>query len=486
MAIIPVGDWRPDLPPLGGGDITAKNVIPHKQSYLKFPSASVVSSGAMTARAQGFYTARDSAANVYNYSGDATKLYQYNSVAATFTDVSRSSGGAYATASEGWWEMAQWGQTVISVNGVDSPQEITLGASNFTALAGSPPVASHIAVVRDFVVLGNISTFPNRVRWSAINNSQSWAVSAATQADYQDLQGDGGWVQRVIGGEYGIVVQEKAIWRMTYVGSPVIFQFDLVDRFRGTPCPQSVVGYGQFVFFLADDGFYAFDGVKTVPIGNGKVDNFFLNDLQTTYSYRVNAQVDPIRKIVAWAYPGSGSSGGTPNKILLYSWPFEKWSVVEVDTEMLARFVAGGYTLDTLDTVSSSLDSLPASLDSRIWSGGALSFGSINTDHKIATFSGSAMTATVDTVEVQHFPGQRAEVTSVRPLVDGGTATVAVGARTTQAGAVSFASAVSPTTEGECPVRSNNRYHRYRISTTGDFNHIAGITDIEASPVGGR
>jgi hypothetical protein len=45
-------------------------------------------------------------------------------------------------------------------------------------------------------------------------------------------------VQKVVGGEYGLVFQERAVWKMTYIGSPVIFQFDLIERSRGAFAPS--------------------------------------------------------------------------------------------------------------------------------------------------------------------------------------------------------------------------------------------------------
>jgi hypothetical protein len=91
------------------------------------------------------------------------------------------------------------------------------------------------------------------------------------------------------------------------------------------------------------------------------------------------------------------------------------------------------------------------------------------------------MDATVETGEIQHFQGRRAHVLGVRPIVDGNAATIAVGRRNLLSASSSFASAVSQNVSGVCPVRSNARYHRYRISTTGAFDFIQGV-DVDALP----
>jgi hypothetical protein len=400
-----------------------------------------------------------------------SKLYQQAPGSSSYVDSTRTVGGAYATAIADWWEFVQWGNTMLATNGIDAPQVVTLGGSNFAALAGTPPKARHMAVVRDFVVLGNTddgTARPNRVHWSAINNSGDWTISANTQCDVQDLQGDGGWVQKVVGGEYGLVFQERAVWKMTYIGSPVIFQFDLIERSRGAFAPQSVIGWGNMVFFLADDGFYMIvGGSPAIPIGAGKVDTTFLADLRTAYAYRVNAAIDPTNKLVMWAYPGSGSTDGTCNKIMVYNWAVKRWArVVGMTIEALLRWAATGYSLDGLDSVSTSLDALSDSLDSRAWVGGAQNLAAFSTDHKSYTFTGTAMDAIVDTGEVQLTPGMRSSVLWARPLIDGNAATVALRTRNRQADTAAYGSASSQDTTGICALRSNARYHSARVATT--------------------
>lgn len=474
---IEFAEWLPDQASLGNVGIEAKNVIPWTRGYKSFP-ASAVYSGAITARAQGAFVTRDNAGVVYNIAGDASKLYKL-STGTTYSDVTRTSGG-YSTASDEWWQFVQWGNTVIANNYADAPQVLTLGGSNFSALGGGPPKARYLAVVRDFLVFGNVSSggvsYPNRVQWSGINTSEAWTVSAVTQADYQDLQGDGGWVQKIIGGEYGLVFQERAVWRMSYIGAPVIFQFDQIERARGAYAPQSVVGWGNTVFFLSDDGFYMIQGgANAVPIGDEKVDRYFLSDLQTSYAYRINATIDPVNKLVLWAYPGSGSSGGLPNKILIFNWSRGKWSRVEVNTECLAQYAAISYTLEDLDSFSASLDALDTSLDSRVWTAGARTLAAFDSSHRLITFSGTAMDATLDTGEIALSKGGRADVTNVEPLIDGSVASVAVGERNKLSDAVSFQTAVTQNDAGDSPVRSNAKFHRFRVTTTGAFNFAQGV-----------
>jgi hypothetical protein len=473
--LFPFAEWLPDLPPWENpGALTAKNVIPGPNSYKSFPNQ-VIFSTSLSARCQGTIIARDLAGNFYNYAGDSSALYQL--VGTSWSSTTRLAGGAYATNSEDFWEFVQWGETVIGVNGIstaNAPQRISLGAANFIDLPGVPPTARHIAVVRDFVVLGNISAAPQTVRWSAINNSDSWTANAATLADSQLLPGDGGWIQKIIGGEYGIIFQERAIWRMTFVGSPLIFQFDQIHRNIGAYAPQSVIGFQNYAFFLSEDGFYQFDGVNVKPIGNGKVDRTFLADLDTGFYNRIQAGIDPLNKLVMWAYPASGNSNGNPNKILIYSWGFDRWSVVEdLNIELLTRNVSGAYTLEGLDAISGSIDALPASLDSRRWNAGQILSSCFDANHRLNNFNGSAMAATVDTGEINfNRMNGRTYITEARPNVGGlsAQAQITILSRNALTESASAGIAQTPNATGYAPIRSTARYHRFRTTTTNNVN----------------
>ena len=66
-----------------------------------------------------------------------------------------------------------------------------------------------------------------------------------------------------------------SLWRMAFVGTPVIFRFDEVVRGRGCIAAGSVASVGRTVFFLAQDGFYSFDGQGLQPIGTERINRHF-------------------------------------------------------------------------------------------------------------------------------------------------------------------------------------------------------------------
>lgn len=493
MARLMFTEYLPDLPDFqNAGTTEATNVLPLGDSYQSMPSASVYSD-ALTARNQGAYSAQDKAGVPYTFAGDVSKLYSLSSAA--YSDVSK--GGGYSTGEEEWWRFAKYGNQVIATNYSDDMQLLTLGGANFADLSATAPKAKDVAVVKNFLVAINTDdvtdgAVPNRVRWPSLTDITAWTVSSVTQADFQDLEGDGGWNQRIIGGEYGVIFQERSIWRMTYVGSPIVFQFDEVERGRGTPAPGSVVKVGTWIAYLGIDGFYIFDGQRSVPIGANKVDKTFWDTVDVNYHYRMNAVADPDNQLIYWGYVSTNATNGRIDTILVYNYsPNSKmrWSrITDVDVQSLFPSLSEGYTLEQLDSINSSVDALTFSLDSRAWMGNARQISGFNSDNKQINYDGAAMDATIETTEAQIFENFRAQVTLVRPLVDGSSATVSVqlGERNLLSDSVSYQTEVSTNATGNCPVRSNARYHRARVKISGGFNHAQGIDIINATKAGMR
>lgn len=490
--MIEFGEWLPDLPVYANpGATEAKNVLPHGESYKSCPSLTAYS-GAISARCQGAASGRDYSGNVHVFAGDASKIYKLS--VTTFSDVSKI--GGYTCGADSQWSWAQWDNQIIATQVGDPMQVFDLGAGSvFADLSASAPQARYIDVVRDFLVAGNTydavdGSVPHRVRWSAIGDPTDWTVSATTQADYQDLNSADGWVQAVVGGEYGTIIQERAIVRMSYVGSPSVFQFDQLEK-RGTPAPGSVCKFGSMIPYLGDDGFYIFDGSVSVPISHNKVSKTFYADLDQTYTHNISAAVDPINQLIFWAYPAKGNTGGTPNKLLVYNFSpnaTKRWSWVELDMEFVFRAASvGGYTLDTLDSYSANLDALPFSLDSRAWTANAAVLAAFDSSHRLSLFTGNALDAVLETGEAEVTPGRRTRINKIRPLVDGASSvTVQMGTRDTASDSVSWGTSASLNGTGDACVRSNARYHRARVNIAGGFDHAQGVDIIEAVEAGAR
>ena len=374
------------------------------------------------------------------------------------------------------------GQTTVAVTD-SSPVGMT--ATNFVNGVSYDIRAKAIAVVKDFVVLGNIydgdGTTPNRIHWSGINDPTSWltvgsAAAAAVQSDRQDLP-VGGEVMAItgaVGGLDGVVFCKKAIYRLSYVGPPLVFTIQAIELDRGPMARNSVVNVGPLAFYLGEEGFWSFSGSGSTAIGDQKVDRFFLNDLDQNYIDRVYGAADPVSKMVYWAYPGSGNSSGRPNKVIIYNWAVDRWSTAEIDQEYMFRNLSVNRTLEDLDDFG-NMDSLDVSLDDESWIGGLTSLNSFDSDYKLCRFTGAAMAAKLETQEIGGTG--RIYVNAVRPYVDGGTVTVKLKHRVAPGDSITETSENGIDADGQAHFTVSTRYVRAQVNVAagGAWTHAQGV-----------
>jgi len=467
-------EWLPDQPSVTSLR-DAKNVFPTSIGYAPFANEQDFSGNASENLNSVFGSKYGD--EVAIFAGGGTKLFKLDATDLSLDDVSKSGGYSGST-----WHFAQFGGVVIAANNQAKLQSWTIGSSAaFADLSANAPVAKYVTVVRDFVVSANIGagTDTNKVQWSDINDETNWVSGTTSQSDYQIIP-DGGNITGLTGGEIGLVFLEKSIVRMSYAGSPLFFQFDTISRGLGCLEGNSIAQYGATSFFLSDDGFYKCDGQTITGIGIEKVDRYFFNDADLTSLSSMSASVDPVKKLVVWNY--KNVDGG--RSILVYNWQLNKWSRVTTTTTGVGSITTTGYTLEGLESVLgyTNLETIPASLDDRLWVGGKFLFAGFKAA-KIATFTGSNYNSELITPDLE--VGYNSVATLVRPQIDNGSATIKVASRRELDDNIQFGSSVTTSSEGRASIRSAGRYHRFSISPTGNWTNATSI-DVDFKPQGNR
>lgn len=483
------GEWLPDQPSHGNpGANVATNVYHAATSYKRFPSLVNYSTNNIGADCRGGGSFRDGSGNVFNFVATNTNLYQLDG--GTFT----SRKGSLTGTNTDFWTFTQFGDYVIASNGVDDPQYYLMGTStNFANLSsiateGTPPNFRTSGVIRDFLVTGNQSGNTNRVQWSGINDITTWTAGQKS-ADYQDLPGSGGEIVAVTSGEVGYVFRQNQIVRMDFVGGATIFRFSVISPNRGAIYGQTVCQDNRRVFFYADDGFYEIAGDTINAIGAEKVNRFFDLDLNKAFSDRIVAATDPFNQLALWLYPSvqnTVNTTGICDRLLIYNYATQKWSLSEANASFIFSQFVGAYTVELMDIISQNLENINIALDTDFWNGGQRYLGAIDNNYKAAIFSGTQNVAEIETSEFEPFPGLRANIQAIRPIVDA-QATITIKTRDRLADSVVESSSVSMNSTGINPVRQSGRYIRANIKVPSGtlFTHAQGI-DIIASKAGLR
>lgn len=456
------GEWLPDQPGVTGAVTDAKNCYPVTNGYAPFKSEADYSDASSDDLLITFAGKFSGVSTLF--AASTTQIYKFDSNDASLDAITTTGYSAV----EGW-DVAQFGAKMILANGQGKLQSWKLNVSTVVAdLSASAPIAKFVTVVRDFVVAANDGTDTSKVYWSDINDETNWVPSSTTQADSQIIP-DGGDITGLAGGEYGLVFLERAIYRMSYAGSPLFFQFDAISRSLGCISNGSIAQYSGLTYFLSDDGFYACDGQSVKSIGAEKVNRwFFDNVIPSEIATSMSATIDPINKLAIWKF--KNSFGG--KSLLIYSIDLNKWSYADTTADSISYVLTPSLTLEQLDNINTSIDALDIPLDSRVFAGGQLLFAGVSS-RKIISFSGQPKSAYVVTGDID---AGRSLITLAKPIVDNGSATVAVASRQLLSGSITFGTPVAADAENRCSLRSNGNYHRIKVAPTGSsWDTLVGV-----------
>ena len=252
------GEWRPDVALLDSKFAAeVENVFAGVNSYLPFPSLLPFGLAPLP-DACGLYSARTLSGEWKIYAGTPTKLYTWS--LGGWVDISRTVGGDYHVQEGDLWSWEQSGQTLVATNINDDVQSISIDTgTNFAALAGSPPRATNVKQIGDFLFLSGLadSTGYNKrsIIWSAINDITGWIIGT-NLCDTQEMP-DGGPVQGVAGGEIGYVLQDRAVRTLQFLpgDTTLIFSFSRVLDDRGCVSKYGFDTIGNVLYFVSEDGF---------------------------------------------------------------------------------------------------------------------------------------------------------------------------------------------------------------------------------------
>lgn len=477
------------------------NVQPVADRWGPFPGLTAVSS-ALPSASKGAISVRTLAGAWDTFVGTASKLYKLDSSLSPygFTDYTRLAGGDYGVPTTDRWSFAPIGGRLLAANITDDIQYLDVdGGANFAALPGSPPKAKFVASVSEFVMLGHLANEPHFLQWSAYGDSEAWTRGIGG-AWKQELP-DGGEVQGIFGNEKGaIVFQRSKIRAAIFTADASAFDIVVVNEARGAIAPYCIVpiGPGEY-FYLSDDGFYVFAGGQDVPVGNERVDRWFLGADSAGITSEVDREnlgavrgfLDPFRKVVIVQYPKVDGTFG----LLGYSYRLMgqdgkpgRWFLLDFSVEDIAALATAGVTIDGLANLYASIDAIDQPFDSRLFSGGKPTIGAFTDEHKLAFFTGNNLAATLELPKTQLSPGYRSLVQEIALLgdLDPTDVTIQIGTVETRGGATTWGSEVSAETDGTGlfkPDPVDARFHQVRVNIPEgtEWNSLAGVDDAESA-----
>ena len=422
------GAYLPDVPALvNPGMVYARNIMPKANGfYGPARSPASVSSnnvgliGSPKRMAGTIHSYKDpDPGTTFFYAGTASdntngaRLLRYSEATGVWTNCSAA--GGYTINVRKNWRFANLKDSVIAAGGDGTALQYLVNGrfGNFARLATEAPNAIDIAVVNPgFLVAVNVrdnaygaGRQPYRVWWAAIGDPTNWpepgtVAAINVQSDFQDLFA-GGKLQRIfpgIGGNDAVIVGERHIWRMNYVGPPAIFDFRVAEYDQGITVEGAAAALNETLFTYGNGGFQMFDGNNSTPIGRGQVDEFFLNDVDFAVAngnaFAMCAGVDAENHRVLFAYRNEEAATEFNNRVLAYNIVSQRWGIADVAIDAMGL----------VDNQASATDS-PFLV-------------TMNQDFTTQRLTGKTLEAELDTKETSDKGGGETLVKSARPLID--------------------------------------------------------------------
>ena len=234
---------------------------------------------------------------------------------------------ATTTAEANPWSFANFGNVLLCTNGMDAVQKFVspYAAANMTTLTG-PPVSDVVKVhQRHVFVCGNLisATNPRRVTWSDIDDYLTWTPAADNDAGYQDLYESR---TRCVGGDtlgdYFVAYTENQIHVFQYIAGAYVYGRRVADWNVGLWKKMLIANSKSAHFFMGKDNFYAFDGNKATPIGDGIKKDVWAS-LVTTQMSKAFAFTNERRGEAHFVVP---ITSGAPSLDCIYNWRNGAWS----------------------------------------------------------------------------------------------------------------------------------------------------------------
>jgi hypothetical protein len=397
--MIPLKGYAPDLPSFTPGVITnCSAMVPSLKGMKGAPSPQNTTLAALSAACKGAMVLRKLDNSTRFIAGTATTLQEASTT--SWTDRSRTTGGAYALVTETRWRFAMLGDIVIASAKTEILQ--TSSATTFANVAFNAPKGAAVEVVNGFTILVDVNDqgaiFDSADRphgWWAARTISNWTPSIANEAYTGSLTSTPGKCRAVKRfGQSAVIYKDRSMYTLTYAGQSG-WEANLIPDGGGAVSQEAVIDVGDeqsgpILISMGLEDFYRYDGSRPMSIGTPLTKTVF-GELNKSLTYVCQALHDRVEKNVYFFYP-VGSSGN-PDKCVVYNYKTKIWGRDDRAIEAVVEYIEAGVTYDELGNHYATYDDLPnASYDTAFWVAGYPSPAVFNTSHKVQTLNGPSTT----------------------------------------------------------------------------------------------
>lgn len=457
-----------------GAIIAADNIVPASNGMAGAPTAVTVAGVPVLAaecRNAAVATKLDGTRRIF--AGTASNLYELSGG----SWVSRASGFTLATDSR--WDFTQYGDSTLAAAPGEPIQRST--STTFSAIAGAPE-AMAIETASGFVMAANTDAGSDVWHCCALLDETDWTPALATQSATGRLVSTPGAITALKAfGDQLVAYKDRSMYLGRYVGSPAVWEWDLIPGDVGCVGVDAVTDLGGLGhLFVGRSDILLFDGTRPVSVAEGKVRQWFYNQISQEYLFKTVVVHDKQNGVVWIFYPSTNST--VCDKALVYHLGTGRWGIVTQTIECALNYVSAGATIGS---VGGTIADLPdVSFGSQYWLAGGRMMTVMTSAHQLSTLTGITANSSMTLFDV----GDDQTVSRLTRLrvayqqnptsaTADGFIKMSRGAGTVNGGAGTYAN-------GKFDLRQSARFHRVRVDAVGSW--VAAAVDFDFLAAGQR
>lgn len=479
--------FAPDVDPSTPGVITdCDSLIPSIKGMRALASEVDAGIADLSATAQGTEQIVLLDGTVRTFAGTVSKIYEIGTT--TWIDRTRAS-SAYSIGAENRWDFAQFGNVTLAAGNTE-PLQYSDTSGAFDDISGAPQ-CKLVETVGDFAMVFDTDDSPTSTsfgdqpdRWwcSGIGDYTDWTPSIATQCATGRLTETPG---QIVGarrlGDYIVAYKERSMYLGVYQGPPLVWSWQLVPVEIGALSNEAIISVDAFHLFISFEDFFSFDGTRPVSIGANTVREWFFENLNENYKYRIIGVHDRRNFLAVWYFP-STTGGGSIDSFIAYNYRSRRWGYGKKTITAALEYSVSGPTYDGIGSLYSTYDDLPSQVtyDSPFWVAQTPYQAIINSSGRLKTLSGAASSSVLVTGDIGD-DGVKSVLTRVRPrFITVPTTGMQEHRWRDQAGGTESTATTTTLTQGVFDSVLEARWHRLRHDYTGDME-LVGF-DLETQP----
>jgi len=386
--VINWGEWRPYAGPNSGFAEVADGALPRHAAgnigYGPYPDL-VEADGAeaLSAAPRGSLSIRLFDGSYQQFFATETTIEVLESdYSWTDIDTGRALGDGYDVS------MVHFGSFLVNTDAADGMMDYNVETPAGNNAVSGAPAAAFIFKSNNCLVAGNCDGNNRRFQTSAIGDHTEWKLKGANGKTLED---GGALVTGFdLKNKMALLLQEDAVRGLDFSGGGLTGQFKIADG-SGSVGARSAASFDGTGYWVATNGLKRLTaGGPVEHIGEGRVDEWFADQVTTDNYINVQCAIDPFRKVVFWRLSAT--------RLLGFAWALNggagAFFTATVATTALSQIATSAILLDLWDEF---LDQQDVPLDSRLFQGNQPVFAALNADRKYATFTGNPMAHTLRT-----------------------------------------------------------------------------------------